>query len=141
MQSIIFIVRLYFIHIFAFITVGLSMYYPPCDILLAFIYLILIGIEAYNLGPFSFKTKIITILTWQAPGFLLLFFILGGASIGDISNYSFFIMLFWYTPLIPLLSLLPDLFLHGWPLYYYVLLTLPLIMIVYHFRFSFFKAK
>ena len=49
MQNLIAIARLYFIHIFAFLAVGISMYYPPWDIILSLLYLVVIGSEARSL--------------------------------------------------------------------------------------------
>lgn len=130
------IARLYFIHIFAFLAVGLSTYYPPGDILLALLYLLVIGVEARSLRSFSVRNRWAVILAWQGPGILLLLLVISHTSIWDLSNYAFFTMLFWYTPLIPFLSLLPGSFWRGWPIYYYCLLSLPLIMMVYHYVLS-----
>ena len=96
------ITRLYFIHIFAFLAVGISTYYPPWDIILSLLYLLVIS----------------------------------HTTIWDLSNYAYFIMLFWYTALVPMLSLLPGVLWRGWPLYYYFLLALPFIMLTYHFILS-----
>jgi len=136
MRSIIAILRLYFIHIFAFFAVGLSMYYPPWDIVLAILYLTIIGREACSLRNLTTKTKVSIILTWQGPAVLLLILILSGITFLDIKNYSFFIMLFWYTPLLPFLSVLPRLVINGLPLYYYILLSLPFFMSIFHFLLS-----
>ncbi len=130
------ILRLYLIHIGAFLAVGLSTYYPPWDILLVFIYLLIIGLEARTLKMWSPGSRWKIILAWQGPGILLLGLIISNLTIWDLSNYAFFIMLFWYTPLMPLLSLLPGIIWRGWPLYYYLLLALPFIMAGYHYFLS-----
>jgi len=130
------ITRLYFIHIFAFLAVGISTYYPPWDIILSLLYLLVIGSEAHSLRNFSPNSKWLVIFAWQAPGILLFLLVISHTTIWDLSNYAYFIMLFWYTALVPILSLLPGVFWRGWPLYYYFLLALPFIMITYHFILS-----
>lgn len=132
MQSFKAIARLYFIHIFAFIAVAISTYYPPWDIILSLLYLLVVGSEARSLRDFDPKSKRLIILSWQAPGILLFLLVISHTAIWDLSNYAFFIMLFWYTALAPMLSLLPGIFWRGWPLYYYFLLALPFIMTAYH---------
>lgn len=136
MQSLKAIARLYIIHIFAFLAVAISTYYPPWDIILSLLYLLVIGNEARSLRDFSSNSRHLVIFTWQAPGILLFLLVISHLAIWDLSNYAFFIMLFWYTALVPLLSLLPGMFWRGWPLYYYILLTLPFIMTAYHFILS-----
>jgi hypothetical protein len=126
------IARLYFIHIFAFLAVGLSIYYPPWDIVLAVLYLLIIGVEAYSLRNLSIGRQLAITLAWQGPGILLFLGIISGLKVWDLSNYAFFIMQFWYTPLLPFLSLLPRFIWRGSPLYYYGLLTLPFLMAAYH---------
>ena len=133
------ILRLYFIHICAFLAVGLSTYYPPWDILLAFLYLLVVGIEARKLEPYASGSRRAVILAWQGPGILLFLFIISHTTVWDLSNYAFFVMLFWYTPLMPVLSLLPGIAWRGWPLYYYLLLALPFIMTAYHYFLSNFQ--
>jgi hypothetical protein len=136
MQNLIAIARLYFIHIFAFLAVGISMYYPPWDIILSLLYLVVIGSEARLLREFAPSSRCLVILAWQVPGMVLFFLVISHTTLWDLSNYAFFIMLFWYTALAPILSLLPGIFWRGWPLYYYFLLALPFIMTAYHFIFS-----
>ena len=132
MTSLKAIARLYVIHIFAFLAVGLSTYYPPWDILLALLYLLIIGIEAHSLRNFNTTCQLAVILAWQGPGILLCLGIVSGITVWDLSNYAFFIMQFWYTPVLPFLSLLPGFVWQGYPVYYYVLLALPLLMSAYH---------
>jgi hypothetical protein len=136
MQSLKAIARLYFIHIFAFLAVAISTYYPPWDIILSLVYLLVIGNEARSLRGFTSNSRRLVILAWQAPGILLFLLVISHTTIWDLSNYAYFIMLFWYTALVPMLSLLPGMFWRGWPLYYYLLLALPLIMTTYHFILS-----
>lgn len=136
MQSLKAIARLYFIHIFAFLAVAISTYYPPWDIILSLLYLLVIGSEARSLRDFSSNSRRLVILTWQAPGILLFLLVISHTAIWDLSNYAYFIMLFWYTALVPMLSLLPGIVWRGWPLYYYILLALPFIMTAYHFILS-----
>lgn len=136
MKTLTAILRLYLIHIFAFLAVGLSTYYPPWDILLALLYLLIIGIEAHTLKTYTSGSRRVVILAWQGPGILLLLLAISHITTWDLSNYAFFTMLFWYTPLIPFLSLIPGIFWRGWPLYYYCLLSLPLVMMTYHYALS-----
>jgi len=136
MQSLKAITRLYSIHIFAFLAVGISTYYPPWDIILSLLYLLVIGSEARSLRDFPPHSKWMVTFAWQAPGIVLFLLVISHTTIWDLSNYAYFIMLFWYTALVPILSLLPGVFWRGWPLYYYFLLALPFIMITYHFILS-----
>ncbi|MFA7149250.1 MAG: hypothetical protein WC109_10580, partial [Syntrophomonadaceae bacterium] len=101
MQSLKAIARLYFIHIFAFLAVAISTYYPPWDIILSLLYLLVIGSEARSLRDFSSNSRRLVILTWQAPGILLFLLVISHTAIWDLSNYAYFIMLFWYTALVP----------------------------------------
>jgi hypothetical protein len=136
MKTGIAILRLYLIHISAFLAVGLSTYYPPWDIVAAILYILIIAVEARNIRMNPASSKKIIIIAWQGPGIILSLLAMSHITMWDLQNYAYFIMLFWYTPLVPFLSLLPGLFWRGWPLYYYCLLSLPFLMAAYQYAFS-----
>lgn len=136
MKTGIAILRLYFIHISAFLAVGLGTYYPPWDVLAASLYMLIIVLEARNVRMNPASSKKIIVIAWQGPGIILSLLAMSHITMWDLQNYAFFIMLFWYTPLVPFLSLLPGVFWRGWPLYYHCLLSLPFLMAAYQYAFS-----
>jgi hypothetical protein len=62
--------RLYFIHITAIAAGILSTYFPGMDILVALLYLLLIGFEARRAYQLPRWKQSLTALIWQAPGIL-----------------------------------------------------------------------
>ncbi|HBQ25306.1 MAG TPA: hypothetical protein DD791_02830 [Syntrophomonas sp.] len=89
MQNLKAIARLYFIHIFAFLAVAISTYYPPWDIILSMLYLLVIGSEALSLREYASKSRYLIILAWQAPGIILFLLVISHTAIWDLSNYAF----------------------------------------------------
>lgn len=124
--------QLYSVHIFAFLAVWLSMFFPGLDILLSIIYLLIVGYIS-RMPQSSCMQRVTVAACWQGPGIILSVLIHSHIAWLDISNYCYFIMEFWYTPVIPLLSLITLKMPNGYPLYYYLLLFMPLIMSLYFF--------
>ncbi|HOB11652.1 MAG TPA: hypothetical protein PLM20_00890 [Syntrophomonadaceae bacterium] len=120
------IARLYFIHIFAWLAVWLATYYPGLDIVLAVLYLLIITMQIRSLGGETKCRAIKVFLIWQAPGIVFSLISLLPWSWWGIKEYAFFLLMFWYTPVVPLLSLLQWV-VAGYPIYYYLLLAMPLI--------------
>lgn len=127
------ILRLYCIHIFACLAIALSMYFPGLDLALAIIYLISIGIEAGLNHSCTRVRVLVIILIWQLPGLILSLTSIAPAGMWGQANYAFFILEFWYTPLVPLLSCLSGWVIQGKPLYYYLLLGAPIIIGGYYY--------
>lgn len=130
MKTIKNIVRLYSIHIFAFLAVWLSMFFPGLDILLSIMYLLIVGYTGRT-TQVNCLQKFAVIVCWQGPGAIMSILISLKMVWLDLSNYSYFIMEFWYTPVIPLLSLVTAKMPNGYPLYYYLLLFMPIILSLY----------
>lgn len=120
------VARLYFIHIFAWLAIWLAGYYPGLDILMAAAYLLVISAQIRSLHKDSKYAAAKVFFIWQAPGIIFSLISLLPWLWWGIKEYAFFLLMFWYTPVIPLLSLLQWV-VAGYPLYYYLLLALPLI--------------
>lgn len=127
------IIRLYIIHIFACIAIAESIYFPGLDVALAFLYLIVIGVEAFLYSQASWCRNTLAALVWQLPGLILSLISIAPAGAWGTANYGFFVLEFWYTPLVPVLSCLWGFAVQGKPLYYYLLLAAPLIMLLYYY--------
>lgn len=120
------VARLYFIHIFAWLAIWLASYYPGLDVILAVIYLVIIASQLRLLGIDSPCQAVSGFFLWQAPGIIFSLASLLHWSWWGLKEYAFFLLMFWYTPVIPLLSLLRG-GLAGYPLYYYLLIAMPLL--------------
>ncbi len=120
--------RLLSIHIFAILAVWLSMYFPGLDIFLSFIYLIIISREIYDLRWEPLLIKGIAGLLW-----LSLPLILSLITYFKIISEGIFLLIFWYTPILPIISIKAYVFSNGVPLYYYILLVSPLVFTVYFY--------
>jgi hypothetical protein len=123
------ILRLYFIHIFAWLAVWLAMHYPGLDLVLAIMYLLIISAEIRSLRRYAKGVSWSSFLIWQAPGIVFSLIISIPWSWWGLKEYSFFLLQFWYTPMVPLLSLL-HWTIAGHPLYYYLLLGMPLLLAI-----------
>jgi hypothetical protein len=121
------VLRLYFVHIFAWLAVWLAMYYPGLDLLLSMVYLLIVAAEIRPLRRCSNGLKWGSFLIWQAPGIIFALISLLPWSWWGLKEYGFFLLQFWYTPVVPLLSLL-HLTIAEYPLYYYLLLGMPLLL-------------
>lgn len=119
--------RLLGIHFFAALAIWLSTYIVGLDILLSLVYLVVISMEISSLRKEPVVTKSIAGLLWL--GIPIILSIMTGFKL---SSLAIFILEFWFTPILPILSLKPYVFASGRPLYYYILIYLPFIM-VFHF--------
>ncbi len=126
------ILRLYFIHISAFGAGILSIYFPGLDIMVAVIYLLVIALESRRATRLPFIKKIMTALVWQAPGIFFAAVLLSSFNFMGLYEYAIFMLHFWFTPLLGLLSLAGISFYFDKPLYYYILVYLPFITCVYY---------
>lgn len=122
--------RLYFIHIFAWLAVWLAMYYPGLDLIMSIIYVMIITAEIRSLHRCSRRLKWGSFLIWQAPGIIFSLISLISWSWWGLKQYGFFLLQFWYTPVVPLLSLV-HWTVDGYPLYYYLLLGMPLLFFAF----------
>lgn len=126
------IIRLYFIHITAIAAGILSSYFSGLDIIVAFLYVLIIGIEARRAYQLSRRKQILTALIWQAPGLFLAFILITSNNFLGVYEYAIFIIQFWLTPLLGLISLAGVYLYLDKPLYYYLLIYLPLICSLYY---------
>ncbi len=126
------VLRLYFIHISAFAAGVLSIYFPGLDIVVALIYLLVIALEACRAYELSLKKKIAIALIWQAPALFWAGIHISTFNFIELYEYAIFILEFWYTPLVGLLSLTGISIYSARPLYYYLLIYLPLISCCYY---------
>ncbi len=126
------VVRLFLIHILGCIAVALGMYYPGVDLALSLLYMGIIIREVISSQIDLPRRRTLAVTIWQSPALILSF-----ASIATIrgwgqANYAFFMLEFFYTPFLPLLSLLARISVANMPLYYYVLLGLPFLIILFY---------
>lgn len=126
------VIRLYSIQLFAGIAVALAIYFPGLDLVLALLFCLVIGAEALMYKGNSWRSILVTVLAWQLPGLLLSLQSIAPAGMWGEANYGFFVLQFWYTPLVPLLSCLAGYVIQGKPIYYYVLLGAPLLLGLYY---------
>lgn len=126
------VVRLYFIQIFAFWAVSLSMYIPGLDLLLAGIFLVIIFIESRLNANLSNWENIVIAALWQGPAILLALYTLAGLKFWSLDDYAIFALQFWGAPLLPLWSLVNISVSMEYPLYYYLILTAPISLFIYY---------
>ena len=126
------IIRLYFIHITAIAAGILSSYFPGMDIIVAFLYLLIIGIEAQRAYKLAWRKRIAAALFWQAPGLFLAFILITAYDFMGVYEYAIFMMQFWLTPLLGLISMAGIYFYLDKPIYYYLLIYLPFISSLYY---------
>lgn len=124
--------RLYSIQIFACIAVALAIYYPGLDIVLSIIFCLAVMGEAFIFGDDLWWRNLLTLAVWQLPGIVLSLMSIMPAGIWGEANYGFFVLQFWYTPLVPLLSCLSEYSLCGKPIYYFLLQSMPVILGLYY---------
>lgn len=129
------ILRLLGIHLFAALAIWLSTYIVGLDILLSLLYLTIITGEVKSLREEKTMIKGLAAFFWLLPPLLLSFM-----TVFHLNYLTIFLLGFWYTPLLPLLSIKPYLFASGIPLYYYFLVSLPLLFSI-HFYFLTRKTK
>jgi len=126
------IIRLYSIQLFACMAVALAIYFPGLDLALAFLFCLVVGAEAVMYKGNSWRSILIIVLAWQLPGMVLSLMSISPAGMWGEANYGFFVLQFWYTPIVPLLSCLSGYVVQGKPIYYYLLLGTPMLMGLYY---------
>ena len=124
--------RLYFIHITAIAAGILSTYFPGMDILVALLYLLLIGFEARRAYQLPRWKQSLTALIWQAPGILWALILITSFNLMGVYEYAIFLLQFWFTPLLGVISLSGWYFYFDKPIYYYLLIYLPFISFLYY---------
>ncbi|NLW91644.1 MAG: hypothetical protein GXY34_08605 [Syntrophomonadaceae bacterium] len=87
----------------------------------------MVGAEAVIYRDDVWWRNLLTVLVWQLPGIILSLMSIMPAGMWGEANYGFFVLQFWYTPVVPLLSCLSDYAFYGKPVYYYLLLWMPVI--------------
>jgi hypothetical protein len=125
-------IRLYIIHVSAIAAGILGSYYSGLDIMTALVYLLIIAWEARRAGSISFRNNIITACVWQAPGIFFAVLCISSFDPMGLYEYAIFILQFWFTPLLGLLSLAGINSYFDKPLYYYLLICLPFISVLYY---------
>lgn len=129
------LLRGYILHISAIIAIGLAMYFPGLDIILALVYLYLVWKEGSYCRLRLSRAGIAAVaVLWQLPGYFLagsILLPLGFAS--QFSYYFIFMLELWDTPLLPLISLLPTWTLLDRPLYYYLMFVLVPALSLYYY--------
>ncbi len=125
-------VRLYFIHLSAFAAGILSSYFPGLDIMVAIIYLVVIALEARRAYELPLIQKIVTASIWQAPSLFFAVLCISSFNFLGLYEYAIFMLQFWFTPLLGLLSLAGINYYFDKPLYYYLLVYLPFISCIYY---------
>jgi hypothetical protein len=125
--------RIYSIHIAAILAVWLGMYFPGLDVLLAVVYMFCIWREGvYGAAILQSPWKVAAVAGfWQLPGFILGGSVwLGLEQWADSAYYAIFILQLWQTPVLPLISLLPQSVGLEKPLYYYLIFAAVFILAV-----------
>lgn len=103
-------------------------YYPGLDIFLSFSYLFIIATEARAIRKNAKAAKALTSFYWQLPGFVLSI-----TSLMGLETYSLFILQFWHTPVMPLLSFLTIPTSASKSLYYYCMLLMFLLLSLFYY--------
>lgn len=112
---------------------AIAIYFPGLDLALTLVFCLVIAGEAIIYRDEIWWRNLLIILIWQLPGLVLSMLCLLPADSWGVANYGFFILQFWYTPLVPLLSCLHEYILLGKPVYYYLLLAMPVILGLYFY--------
>ncbi|NLO21139.1 MAG: hypothetical protein GX119_03975 [Syntrophomonadaceae bacterium] len=126
------LIRLYFIHITAVAAGILSSYFPGMDIIVALLYLLIIGMEARRAYKLPWWKQGMTALIWQAPGLFFALILITTFDFMGVYEYAIFIIQFWLTPLLGLVSLSGVYLYLDKPIYYYLLICLPFISSLYY---------
>lgn len=134
------ILRLLWIHIFAFTAICLGSFIPGLDFMISALYLVVVAAEA-GAGVYrSFWGRLMMSIFWQAPGYLLGMILLFKWQIAGIYENAIFMLEFWATPIVPWLSLLPKTHL-PYPLYYYGLWVAPVLFTAWSLALSYTKIN
>ena len=134
------ILRLLWIHIFAFTAICLGSFIPGLDFVISMLYLAIVAAEAGAQVYRSFLGRLLMSILWQAPGYLLGMVLLFKWQIPEIYENAIFMLEFWATPIVPWLSLLPKGYL-PYPLYYYGLWVAPVLLSVWSLALSYRKVN
>lgn len=130
------LIRGYIINIGAILAVCLAMYFPGLDVLLAFLYLLIVWKEGQycRLILNNRAQRAIIAIIWQLPGYLLAGAILCSLdAVSQFGYYFIFMLELWDTPILPLMSLLPVWTILDRPLYYYLLFIVVPLMSLYYY--------
>ncbi|MGI5921785.1 MAG: hypothetical protein ACOX6I_08630 [Syntrophomonadaceae bacterium] len=111
--------------------VWLGTYFSPLDMLLTLLFFLVIAVETRSQVAVGAK-PVRTAMVWQAPGLVLSIAILSGwwQYVGA-GQYFIFLLEFWSTPVLPLISILAQPFL-PYPSYYYMLLSTPFFLSLFY---------
>ena len=127
--------RGYILHISAIIAIGMGMYFPGLDIILALVYIYVVWKEgSYCRRRLSRVGMAAVAVLWQLPGYFLAgSILLPLESASQFSYYFIFMLELWDTPLLPLISMLPTWTLFDRPLYYYFMFMLVPALSLYYY--------
>lgn len=135
------VIRLYLLQISAFLAIWFSTYYPGLDILLAFVYLIIIRIEAGLVKGYPRRKILRLALIWQGPAAFLGLLVMGDFYVKALGENAIFLLEFWSTPLLPLLTPLTGFNYFNHPLYYYMLPAMPWLTGIYYYAMSILQSN
>lgn len=130
------VARLYLLQLSAFLAVWFSTYFPGLDFLLALVYLIILGLEASRLKGFACSQILLITVIWQGPAAILSIMAVVNFYFFSLSDNAIFLLEFWSTPLLPLLTPLGYFNNFDKPLYYYLLLAMPWLIGLWYFIFG-----
>lgn len=125
--------RLYLLQISAFLAIWFSTYFPGLDYLLTVVYLIIVSIEANRLKGFARSQILLITIIWQGPAALLSILVIANLYFYALSDNAIFLLEFWSTPILPLLTSLGYFNYLNKPLYYYMLLAMPCLLGLYYY--------
>ncbi|MDD2511010.1 MAG: hypothetical protein PHP26_02830 [Syntrophomonas sp.] len=106
------------------------------DVFLSILYFLLIALEARSAQRLKKREILMVTILWQGPAAVLSFLLLSGMDAGFWSLNAPFLLEFWATPLIALLSWLKGPLLAGKPIYYYCIIAIPVLLGFYYYLFS-----
>lgn len=135
-QIILRVSRLYILQLFAFLAIWLSSYYPGMEVFLSILYFLLMALEARSAQRLKKREILIIILLWQGPAAILSLMLLSGMNGGFWSLNAPFLLEFWATPLMACFSCFKGLILAGKPLYYYCIISIPVLLGIYYYLLS-----
>ena len=127
------VTRLYLLQTSAFLAVWFSTYFPGLDLLLAVVYLIIVSVEANRLKGFTRSQILLITVIWQGPAAILSILVMGNFYFYALSDNALFLLEFWSTPILPLLTPLGYVNYFNKPLYYYILIAMPCLLALYYY--------
>lgn len=124
--------RLYIIQLGAVFTVWLASYFKGLDLVFFILYIAFMLMESITNRHKKWLVAFTAALIWQLPGIILTLLIITELNyLMPGGEYYIFAMELWYTPVIPLVSLISTPFLPH-PAYYNILLMMPIILSTYY---------